>query len=347
MTRNLIDLNQLSVDRLDTIIHLTENIIQYPESYVSACAGKLMATLFFEPSTRTQLSFQAAMLRLGGQIIGFDDPNTSSASKGENLKDTIRVVSGYTDILVMRHPLEGAAKAASLYSQCPIINAGDGGHLHPTQTLTDVVTLHMELGRLNNLTIGLCGDLRNGRTVHSLCKCLARYPGNRFVLVSTPQLRLPPYIEDFLTANHCPFEYADSLEEAMPALDILYMTRIQRERFASDAEYQAQKGVYILNAKKLLNAKKELKILHPLPRVDEIAAEVDNDPRARYFEQARYGMFGRMALILKMLEKSKNAAAPLSAANTDILCKNTRCVTNIDTYLPALRADGRCEYCDK
>lgn len=258
-----------------------------------------MGTLFYEPSTRTQMSFQTAMLRLGGTIIGFDNPSTSSVSKGENIKDTTKIVSSYADILVMRNPYEGSAKAAALTADCPVINAGDGGHLHPTQTLTDMLTLKNEKGRLDHLKIGLCGDLRYGRTVHSQLKALSRYEGNEFILISTPELALPSYIKDVLNARGCTYKEIYSLDEAITgeSLDMLYMTRIQKERFSSEEEYNRQKDVFRLDTEKMKKAPKDMIVMHPLPRVDEIAMDVDDDPRAMYFTQAKNGMFVRMALI--------------------------------------------------
>ena len=347
--KHLIDLDALSLDELDEIIGLAKKIHSNPSAYMDRCHGKIMATLFYEPSTRTQMSFKTAMLRLGGEVIGFDDPTNTSVSKGESLQDTIRIVSGYSDILVMRNPLEGAAYAASLYSRCPVINAGDGGHLHPTQTLTDVVTLSMEVGRLDHMTVGLCGDMKNGRTVHSLIKCLSKYPGNRFIMISTPELRVPEYIENVLRESGCAYEFRDTLEEAIGELDVLYMTRIQGERFASRAEYERQKGVYILDTRRLALAKPELKILHPLPRVDEIEQEVDYDPRAKYFEQAEYGMYARMALILTMIGQ-KYPPAQRMESEAGGHCTNPRCITQSEGYLPKLycgREDAKeCRYCN-
>lgn len=347
--KHLIDLDQLSLGELEEIIRLAEKIHSNPGAYMDRCHGKIMATLFYEPSTRTQMSFKTAMLRLGGQVIGFDDPSNTSVSKGESLQDTIRIVSGYSDVLVIRNPLEGAAYAASLYSRCPVINAGDGGHLHPTQTLTDVVTLSMEVGRLDHMTIGLCGDMKNGRTVHSLIKCLTKYPGNRFVMISTPELRIPEYIENVLRESGCAYEFRDTLEEAIGELDVLYMTRIQGERFASRAEYERQKGVYILDTRRLALAKPELKILHPLPRVDEIEQEVDYDPRAKYFEQAEYGMYARMALILTMIGPQFPPAQRMES-EAGAHCTNPRCITQTEGYLPRLycgpEGAKECRYCN-
>lgn len=348
---NLIDLNDMPVEWWNKVVALGKKIADSPEEYSQACSGKIMATLFYEPSTRTQMSFQAAMLRLGGTIIGFDNPATSSVAKGENLKDTTKIVSGYADIMIMRHPSEGSAKAAALTAECPIINAGDGGHLHPTQTLTDLLTLSMEKGRLDNLTIGLCGDLKNGRTVHSLCKALSCYKGNKFVLISTPELRLPFYIKDILTAANCAYKEVNSIEEAISSLDVLYMTRIQRERFSSEEDYEKQKDVYCLDRAKMLKAKSDLCVLHPLPRVDEIAIEVDDDPRALYFKQAKYGMFVRMALILTVLKNEYPTTLLKGKVHKSVECTNPNCITRKEDYLPkSFVGSGdtlECEYCDE
>jgi aspartate carbamoyltransferase catalytic subunit len=303
--RNLIDLEDISLEDIDEIIHLAGMIKANPSIFTDACHGKIMATLFYEPSTRTQMSFKTAMLRLGGEVIGFDNPSNASVSKGESLKDTVRVVSNYADVLVMRNPIEGSAYAASLYSKSPVINAGDGGHLHPTQTLADLVTLSHEKGRLSDLTIGLCGDMKNGRTVHSLVKALSKYKNNKFVMISTPELQMPEYIIDILKKSGCEYSFSSSLEEAISSLDVLYMTRIQQERFKSEEEYERQKGVYVLDEEKMKLAKKDLVVLHPLPRVDEITVGVDDDSRAKYFEQTEYGMYARMALIILMLAFSQ------------------------------------------
>lgn len=349
---HLIDLNDVTVSQWNAIIKLAHDIMESPMVYAGACRGKIMGTLFYEPSTRTQMSFQTAMLRLGGGIIGFDNPSTSSVAKGENLKDTTKIVSGYADILVMRHPLEGSSKAAALTADCPVINAGDGGHLHPTQTLTDLLTLSEEKGRLTDLTVGFCGDLKNGRTVHSLLKALSCYEGNKFILVSTPELKVPTYIKDYISASGKTYEEYNTLEEALPKLDVLYMTRIQRERFASPEEYEAQKDVYCLDAEKMKIAPKDLIVLHPLPRVDEIAVEVDDDPRALYFKQANYGMYVRMALILSMLD-FKMTCKPLLTGEIvkDVTCTNPKCICQTEKYLPhSFRRTGdvlECEYCDE
>ncbi len=348
--RNLIDLDQISQSDLDEVIQLAGVIKENPSYYIDNCHGIIMATLFYEPSTRTQMSFQTAMLRLGGKLIGFDNPSNSSVSKGENLKDTIRVISNYADIIVMRNSFEGSALAASMYSRCPVINAGDGGHLHPTQTLTDLVTLTYEKGGLDNLIIGLCGDNKNGRTVHSFIKSLAKYEGNKFVMISTPELQAPQYIIDFLKENECEYSFANSLEEAISELDVLYMTRIQRERFLSQHEYETQKGVFVLDKKKLELAKPNLRVLHPLPRVDEISVDVDDDPRTIYFEQTEYGMYARMALIIKILE-NRNSRLPDKVYDThDIKCTNLRCITQTEAYLPKIFKETDncyvCKYCE-
>lgn len=300
--RHLLDTTDLSVSEIDDIIALADDIIENKKAYSKICEGKQLATLFFEPSTRTRLSFESAMLSLGGSVLGFSEANTSSASKGETVEDTVRVVSGYADIIAMRHPVEGAPKVASSASLVPVINAGDGGHSHPTQTMTDLLTIHREKGRLSNLTIGLCGDLKFGRTVHSLVKAMCRYPNIRFVLISPKELSVPDYIKtDYLEANGIPYFETEKMEDVMPQLDILYMTRVQRERFFSEDEYLKHKDAFILDNSKLNNAKSDLTVMHPLPRVNEIAKEVDSDSRARYFEQARNGKFIRMALIITLL----------------------------------------------
>ncbi len=348
--RHLIDLDDYSIEEISEILNLADIIMKKPQYFTASCSGRVMATLFYEPSTRTQMSFQTAMLRLGGSIIGFDDPGNSSVSKGETLKDTVRVVSNYADIIAIRHPLEGSAQAAAMYSRVPVINAGDGGHLHPTQTLTDLFTLSKTKGTLSGLCIGLCGDLKFGRTVHSLIKTLCRYPDNEFVLISTKELGLPQYLKDFIVASGHKYSECESLEDAMPSIDVLYMTRIQRERFSSIDEYERQKGVFVLDKEKLKKAKYGLKILHPLPRVDEIAYEVDEDPRAEYFNQTEYGMYARMALILNMLDNGGKKLSSLPESNSDKLCSNEKCITRRETYLPRVykKAFGRsiCKYCE-
>ena len=300
--RNLLEIQDLSVQEIDDLIRVAKDIMAYPEKYSEACHGKKLATLFFEPSTRTRLSFEAAMYELGGHVLSVPGASLSSATKGESVADTARVVSCYADIIAMRHPKEGAPFVAATHSDIPIINAGDGGHNHPTQTLADLLTIHLEKGGFDNLTVGLCGDLRYGRTVHSLIQALSRYHGVRFVLIAPEELRLPDYlIQDVLKPNHIPFIETQNLEEVMPTLDILYMTRVQRERFFNEEDYIRLKETYILDMKKLEAAKDSLSILHPLPRVNEISTEVDDDPRAAYFRQVLCGKYIRMALILELL----------------------------------------------
>ena len=300
--QNLIDILDLSTGEIDALIHTANDIIDNPAAYAHKCEGKKLATLFFEPSTRTRLSFEAAMYELGGHVLGFSEAASSSAAKGESVADTVRVVSGYADIIAMRHPKEGAPMVASMKSLVTIINAGDGGHNHPTQTLTDLLTIHREKGRLDNFTIGFCGDLKFGRTVHSLVNALSRQSGIKFVFISPDELKMPDYIkENVLDKNGLPYEETTSLEEAMPALDILYMTRVQKERFFNEADYVRLKDTYVLDPEKLVPAKSDLCILHPLPRVNEITVSVDRDPRACYWKQVKNGKFIRMALIMKLL----------------------------------------------
>ena len=300
--RHLIDPLDFSKEEVEQLLDLADRIIADPTAYQEVCAHKKLATLFYEPSTRTRLSFEAAMLNLGGSVLGFASADSSSASKGESVADTIRVISGYADIAAMRHPKEGAPLRASRYSGIPVINAGDGGHQHPTQTLTDLLTIRRRKGRLDHLTIGLCGDLKFGRTVHSLIKSLARYEDIRFILTSPEELRVPDYIiNDVLVAKNIPYTEVRSLEDAMPQLDILYMTRVQRERFFNEEDYVRLKNSYILTEEKMKLGRPDLAVLHPLPRVNEIALSVDNDPRAAYFEQAHNGVYVRMALIMTLL----------------------------------------------
>ena len=299
---NLIDIMQLSVEEIDALVQKGCDIMANPAAYAHKCDGKILATLFFEPSTRTRLSFESAMLSLGGQVLGFSSAASSSASKGESVADTIRVVSAYCDIIAMRHPKEGAPLVATQHSLVPVINAGDGGHNHPTQTLTDLMTIHKEKGHFDNLTIGFCGDLKFGRTVHSLVAAMSRYTGVRFVFVSPEELKLPRYVkEQYVKSKNIPYTQSTCLEEVMPELDILYMTRVQKERFFNEEDYLRLKDSYILTPEKLENAKEDLRILHPLPRVNEISVAVDNDPRACYFKQAQNGRYIRMALIMKLL----------------------------------------------
>ena len=299
---NLIDIMQLSTEEIDELVKTGCDIMEHPAEYAHKCDGKILATLFFEPSTRTRLSFESAMLSLGGQVLGFSSAASSSASKGESVADTIRVVSAYCDIIAMRHPKEGAPLVATQHSLVPVINAGDGGHNHPTQTLTDLITIHKEKGHFDNLTIGFCGDLKFGRTVHSLVAAMSRYTGIRFVFISPEELKLPRYVkEQYVKSKNIPYTQSTSLEEVMPDLDILYMTRVQKERFFNEEDYLRLKDSYILTPEKLENAKEDLRILHPLPRVNEISVAVDEDPRACYFKQAQNGRYIRMALIMKLL----------------------------------------------
>ena len=301
--RHLMSPLDFSVEELDKLLDLAEDIEANPKKYAHACEGKKLATLFYEPSTRTRLSHEAAMLNLGGSIMGFSSADSSSAAKGESVSDTIRTISCYADICAMRHPREGAPMVACQHSSIPVINAGDGGHQHPTQTLTDLMTIRSLKGHLGNMTIGLCGDLKFGRTVHSLIHALVRYPGMKFVLISPEELRLPGYIRhDVLEKNQVPYEEVVRLEEALPNLDLLYMTRVQKERFFNEEDYVRMKDFYILDAKKMKLAKDDMYVLHPLPRVNEISTEVDDDPRAAYFKQMQYGVYVRMALILTLLE---------------------------------------------
>ena len=303
--RSLIDILDLSVQELDELIATACDIIENPDKYASVCKGKKLATLFFEPSTRTRLSFEAAMYELGGNVLSVASADSSSASKGESVADTAKVISCYADIIAMRHPKEGAPLVASMNASIPVINAGDGGHCHPTQTLADLLTIHREKGRLNDLTVGFCGDLKFGRTVHSLINALSRYTGIKIVLISPDELKLPDYVkEDMLDANGMPYVEVTDLEAAIPELDILYMTRVQKERFFNEEDYLRLKDTYILDLKKLQNAKPDLCVMHPLPRVNEISVAVDNDPRACYFKQVLNGKYMRMSLILKLLKEA-------------------------------------------
>lgn len=304
--RHLISPLDFSVEETNHLLQLAEDIEKDPKKYSQVCKGKKLATLFYEPSTRTRLSFEAAMLNLGGSVLGFSSADSSSAAKGESVADTIRVISGYADITAMRHPKEGAPYVASIHSDIPVINAGDGGHQHPTQTLTDLLTIHSLKGRLENLTIGLCGDLKFGRTVHSLINALVRYPGIRFVMISPEELRIPTYIrKEVLEDKNIPYKEVEVLEDVMPELDILYMTRVQRERFFNEEDYIRLKDRYILDTSKMKYAREDMLVLHPLPRVNEISVEVDKDPRAAYFKQAKLGVYARMALIMILLEVDK------------------------------------------
>ena len=351
-------MDDYSVSQWNAMVKLAEDIMRRPESYADKCRGKIMATLFYEPSTRTQMSFQTAMIRLGGSIIGFDNPGNSSVSKGENLKDTIKIVSNYADVLVMRHNQEGAARAAALSADCPVINAGDGSHAHPTQTLTDLLTIKREKGRFDNMTIGFCGDLKFGRTVHSLIKAMSRYEGIRVVLIAPDELRLPEYMlhEIETQTEGVEFREVSTMEEVMPELDILYMTRVQKERFLDEEEFNRVKDSFVLDPSKLRTAKSDMIVLHPLPRVNEITRAVDNDPRAAYFRQVENGKFVRMALIytlLKWAEGEKLAAVPDLAEgmfiDRSMKCPNSRCISATEDVDPLFVKAGdtcRCAYCE-
>mgnify|MGYP004495281391 FL=1 len=305
--RHLLDTTDLTLEEIDDMIALATDIIENKQKYAHVCDGKKLATLFFEPSTRTRLSFEAAMYELGGNVLGFSSADSTSASKGETVEDTVRMVSNYADIIAMRHPLEGAPRVATTRTLIPIINAGDGGHAHPTQTLADLLTIYREKGKLGDITIGLCGDLKFGRTVHSLIKAMCRYKNVKFVLIAPKELQVPDYIiSDVLIPSGAEYELVETLEEVMPKLDVLYMTRIQRERFFSEEEYLKHKDAFILDLQKLETAKKDLTIMHPLPRVNEISTDVDDDPRAKYFEQALNGKYIRMALIMTLLKWGGN-----------------------------------------
>ncbi len=355
--KSLISILDLSVSELDGLIATAKDIIAHPENYRESCKYKKLATLFFEPSTRTRLSFEAAMLELGGSVIGFSEASSSSASKGESMADTAKIVSCYADIMAIRHPKEGAPYVASRNASVPAINAGDGGHNHPTQTLADLLTISRELGRLDHMVIGLCGDLKYGRTVHSLIEAMSRYEGISFVLISPKELCLPDYIRnDVLEAKGIPYEEITSLEDAMPKLDILYMTRIQRERFDDLAQYERLKDSYVLNTAKMALAKEKMAVLHPLPRVNEISVAVDDDPRAAYFRQALNGKYMRMALILKLLKAAEDDPAR-EAIDTDgwvydRVCHNAKCICQTEQELPQVfkRCENgvyRCIYCEQ
>ncbi len=348
--RHLIDFGDLPRAEWDALYQRASQIMDAPERFTGVCQGKVAANLFYEPSTRTNFSFQTAMLRLGGSVFGFADPNSSSVAKGETLKDTIKMVSGYADVIVMRTPWEGAAKAASLYSHVPVVNAGDGGHMHPTQTMADLTTMTRLLGKVDGLSIGLCGDLKNGRTVHSLIKALEKFRNVRFFLISPRELAVPDYIRAFLLEHDMPFTEVTGLEAVIPQLDVLYMTRVQRERFVDPLEYERCKGIYILTRRKLERAKEHMLVMHPLPRVDEIAVDVDDDPRAVYFQQARYGMFARMALLSDLANQPRLERTPAVEIGTKPVCRNPRCITQSQPYLPPLvRKNGGqdcCAFCD-
>lgn len=356
--KNLIEIKDLSVEEIEELIKVAKSIMQHPENYWEKCKHKKLATLFFEPSTRTRLSFEAAMMELGGNVLGFSEANSSSSAKGESVSDTIRTVGCYADIIAMRHPKEGAPLVASLKTTVPIINAGDGGHNHPTQTLTDLLTISCEKGRLDNLTIGLCGDLKYGRTVHSLITAMSRYKSIKFVLISPDELKIPEYVkEEILEKNNIEYIETGDIEKYMEKLDILYMTRVQRERFFNEEDYIRLKDSYILNKEKLKNARKDLCIMHPLPRVNEISIEVDNDPRAAYFRQANYGKYIRMALILKLINQNKKNSTINKNAKKEIInkikCKNPNCITTIEQEIDHVfvltdeeKNIYRCKYCE-
>ena len=349
--RHVLDLGDMSLEEWKELYGDCRDIMDRPEAYADDCRGHVMASLFYEPSTRTNFSFQTAMLRLGGSVIGFSDPMVTSVSKGETLKDTVIMTSGYADVLVMRHPKEGAAKAASLYSSVPVVNAGDGGHMHPTQTLTDLTTMTKYRGGVEGMHVGLCGDLKNGRTVHSLLDALSKFKDNIFYLIAPRELTIPDYVRRMLRERNQRFYEVTGLDAVMPSLDVLYMTRIQRERFIDPLEYERLRGVYILDKRKMAQAKRDMIVLHPLPRVDEILPEVDDDPRALYFEQARCGMFIRMALVRRIIKSGRQRPAQLSPAGQAHSCSNDRCITRQETYLPRLTKQSGgaecCAYCDK
>ena len=347
--RNLIDILDFSTEEIDELIAVANDIIDNPDKYRDVCHGKILGTLFFEPSTRTRLSFTSAMMSLGGQVLGFDNAASSSTAKGETVQDTIRMVSAYSDIIAMRHPKEGAPIAASRVATVPVINAGDGGHYHPTQTLTDLITIKRKCGRFDNLTVGICGDLKYGRTVHSLIAAMSRYENVKFVLIAPDELKLPDYVkEEFLGDGKSEYLETESLEDAIPSLDILYMTRIQAERFQDKNEYERLKDSYILELSKLKCAKSTLSILHPLPRVNEINVDVDDDPRAHYFEQAALGRYIRMALILKLLDtKGIDDSRTVGVEDDSLECKNPHCLTLTERGIKKLFKDGKCVYCDQ
>ena len=357
--RSLISILDFTTEELDQLIATAKDIAAHPEKYWDKCAHKKLATLFFEPSTRTRLSFEAAMLELGGTVLGFSEAGSSSAAKGESVADTAKTVSCYADIIAMRHPREGAPYVASRAATIPVINAGDGGHNHPTQTLADLLTISRELGRLDNLTIGLCGDLKYGRTVHSLIEAMSRYTGIKFVLISPKELKVPGFVRyNVLEKHNIPYTEVTSMEEAMPQLDILYMTRIQRERFDDPAEYDRLKDSYVLTTEKMTLAKEKMAVLHPLPRVNEISVKVDDDPRAAYFRQALNGKYMRMALILKLLAEAEAdpVREPVNEAEFeyDFVCHNPKCISQVEQELPQIfkltdKAANihRCIYCEQ
>ena len=347
--RNLIDILDFTKEEIDSLIEVAGDIIDNPDKYRDVCHGKILGTLFFEPSTRTRLSFTSAMMSLGGQVLGFDNAASSSTAKGETVQDTVRMVSAYSDIIAMRHPKEGAPIAASRVATVPIINAGDGGHYHPTQTLTDLITIKRKCGRFDNLTVGICGDLKYGRTVHSLIAAMSRYENVKFVLIAPEELKLPDYVkEEFLGEGKCEYVETENLEDSIPSLDILYMTRIQAERFHDKAQYERLKDSYILELSKLKFAKPTLSILHPLPRVNEINVDVDDDPRAHYFEQAALGRYIRMALILMLLKtKGVDDRRTVGEEDETLECTNPHCLTLTERGIKKLFKNGKCVYCDQ
>ena len=348
--RHLIDFGDLSREEWDALYLRASQIMDDPSRFMDTCRGKVACNLFYEPSTRTNFSFQTAMMRLGGTVFGFADPNSSSVSKGETLKDTVKMVSGYADVVVMRTPWEGSAKAASLYSNVPVINAGDGGHMHPTQTMADLTTITRLHGGVDGLNIGLCGDLKNGRTVHSLIKAMAKFRNVRFFLIAPRELAVPEYVRAFMREHDIPFTEVTGLESVIPQLDVLYMTRIQRERFVDPLEYERNKGIYVLTRAKLERARPDMLVMHPLPRVDEITVDVDDDPRAAYFQQARYGMFARMALLADLANQPRLEQTDAVEIGTKPVCSNPRCITQTEHYLPPLvkKNSGKdcCAFCD-
>ena len=346
MVHSLVDFNDLTISEWEELCDTALDIYDNLEKYSDRCKGKILAALFYEPSTRTKFSFEAAMIKLGGSVMGFSGTESSSVSKGESLKDTIKIVSNYVDVIVLRHSNEGAAFAASLFSDVPVINAGDGGHLHPTQTMTDLFTIRKLKGELKNLNIGVCGDLLYGRTVHSLLKALSMYTGNNFYFISTPELAVPENFTHELKKGN-KITICNTIEECIGELDILYMTRIQKERFGSDAEYERQRGIYILDSEKLKNAKGDLTILHPLPKNEEIAPEVDDDIRAKYFKQAQLGLYIRMALLIKITENASRISVTANAVSgSAIKCENPNCVTYRETGLPNINNGEVCSYCE-
>ena len=323
--RHLIDFGDLTREEWERLYARTSEIIDAPEQVINACRGRVSCNLFYEPSTRTNFSFQTAMMRLGGSVFGFADPNSSSVSKGESIKDTVKMVSNYADVVVMRTPWEGSAKAASLYSNVPVVNAGDGGHMHPTQTMADLTTITRLRGGVDGLCVGLCGDLKNGRTVHSLIKAMAKFNGIKFFLISPRELAVPDYMRAFMREHEMWFTEVTGLEAVIPQLDVLYMTRIQKERFVDPLEYERNKGIYVLTRRKLERARPDMLVMHPLPRVDEITVDVDDDPRAVYFQQARYGMFARMALLEHLaLQPRDEHPAPVAVSYTHLTLPTNR-----------------------